>query len=129
MNCRKYRKAVISKTGGEPAELDRHCSSCPACRLFSARYEAAEYLLAAPAANERDRQPRSGFAAGVIAALPERSSPLAWAAVRLLPATSALALTLLGWCWLATPTPDELWTQASEDEVLAWVLSENGDDG
>lgn len=129
MNCRKYRKALTSKIASETVELHRHRSSCPECRILSARHEAAEEMLAAPAANDRDSQPRPGFAARVIAALPARPNPLAWAAVRLLPATTALALTLLGWCWLATPTPGELWTQAGEDEVLAWVLAESGDDG
>lgn len=128
MNCRRYRKSLVSDVGADRGERDRHRSACRACRLFAARYEAARDLLAVPAAKERDRQPGSGFAAGVIAALPERPHPMAWAAVRLLPATTALALTLLGWCWLATPAPDELWTRAGEDEVLAWVLGENGDD-
>ena len=135
MNCRNYRNALVlqapNRAGepGDPAELDEHRDSCPACRLFSARYEAAQPLLAKRAASEKDSQPRSGFAASVVAALPERPNPLVWATVRLLPATSALALSLLGWCWLATPTPSELWTQAAEDELLTWVLSENGDDG
>jgi hypothetical protein len=135
MNCHEYRMAVIgSWTTGpagrvETAERVEHRSSCPQCRLFSARYEMAEHLLAQPAANALDRRPRPGFAAGVVAALPERTSPLTWVALRLLPATTALALTLLGWCWLATPTPGELWTQAGESELLTWVLGENGDDG
>ncbi|MCP4200443.1 MAG: hypothetical protein GY769_00740 [bacterium] len=127
MNCRTYRKNLTAGTAIEPAELKRHRDTCPRCQLFGERYRAAEQLLSAPAANERDQRPRPGFAAGVVAALSERPDPLAWAAVRLLPATSALALTLLGWCWLATPTPGELWAQAGEDELLTWVLSEDDD--
>jgi len=131
MNCHTYRRAVISKSPTEP-RLERHRRSCPACSEFSARSEAAQRLLAEPAANEKDRVPGSGFAAGVIAALPALPpppGPLTWAAVRLLPAACALAVTLLGWCWVATPTPSELWTQAGEDELLTWVLDEDGDGG
>ena len=135
MNCRGYQRALISKVGSEPAEpaepaekaeLTRHHASCSACRSFAQRFEGAKDLLARPAAIEGAHRPPSGFAVSVVAALPERRSPLAWASLRLLPVTTALALTLLAWCWLATPSPGELWTQAGEDEVLAWVSRDGG---
>lgn len=129
MNCHSYRSALISRVGSETAEFDSHRSTCRACRLFSERYSAAEQVLATPAASEKDRRPPAGFAADLIAALPERPSPLAWASLRLLPATGALALVLLAWCWLATPRPDELWSWAGEDPILVWVLGEDGGDG
>jgi len=132
MNCRGYQRALISKVGSEPAEpvetdeLTRHHASCSACRSFAQRFEGAKDLLVRPEAIEGAHRPPSGFAVSVVAALPERRSPLAWASLRLLPVTTALALTLLAWCWLATPSPGELWTQAGEDEVLVWVSRDGG---
>lgn len=129
MNCRTYRRALISAVGGEraePAEFTRHHESCSACRSFAQRFEAAKRLLARRAASEGAHRPPTGFSVRVIAALPERRSPVTWASLRLLPVTTALALTLLAWCWLATPRPEQLWTQAGEDEVLAWVSRDGG---
>jgi len=131
MNCREFQRALTAgaketrEPSSAPPALERHRSRCPRCAGFAARFESARALLELPASG--DPRPRPGFASRVVARLPERQSPLAWAAVRLLPATTALALTLLGWCWLATPAPSELWTEAGNDQVLSWVLGDNGD--
>lgn len=133
MNCREFQKALITgrtgatgSGGAVPTTLGQHRNRCPECARFAARFESARELLELPASH--DPRPRPGFSSRVVASLPERESPLAWATVRLLPATTALALTLLGWCWITTPSPTELLAQAGVDEVLAWVLSESGDD-
>lgn len=127
MKCSEYQTALLATSGGEPAvegEHDRHHETCPACRTFRQRLRAAEDLLATPAASDKARNPPSGFSSRVVAALPERPGSLEWASLRLLPVTTALALTLLAWCWLATPSPGELWMQAGEEEILAWVSSD-----
>lgn len=126
MNCGEYQRKRTSALPAEAAELDRHRAHCPECRSFSERLEALEAQLARRAADREDLLPRPGFSARVMAAIPERSSPLAWASARLLPLTAALALTLLAWCLVATPTPSELWAQADASDLLTWVSSNDG---
>lgn len=125
MNCSAYRKMLVSNESGSLRGVNEHLEACVDCSAFLERYRRAIEALETPAAGGRDAAPHPGFAAGVMAALPAAPDPLGWAALRLLPATGALALALLGWCWLATPTPGELWTQAGDQDPLTWVLAES----
>lgn len=129
MRCREYRETLLDQfsvlDGKAESERigaqERHRRDCKECARFASRLESTRELLEAPAS--RAAGPRPGFSARVVASLPETRSPLAWATVRLLPVTTALAVVLLGWCWLATPTPSELWAHAEADEVMTWVLA------
>lgn len=111
----------MSSPGARARELDRHLRSCAECRTYERRFEAARDVLSRASARARDHRPDPTFAARVAANLDERPSPIFWASMRLLPVTGALALALLGWCWLATPPPEEVWSRAAESDVLTWV--------
>ena len=65
------------------------------------------------------------FAARVVADLPRPSPVLGWAALRLLPAATALLLVLSAWVWFGTGTPSEMVASAPTDDLVSWVL-ENG---
>ncbi len=121
MNCHDFQTALARQAEGMLSALERHRQRCSDCARFAERMVSAGELLGRPA--NANALPPSNFAARVAAGLPERENPLTWAALRLLPATTALALALLGWCWLTTPSPVELWTEAGDDQVLIWVLS------
>lgn len=128
MNCRDFQRLASGSKANPQAEdpklsrrFSRHLGECAECADFAHRMEAVRDLLEAPA--NRDARPDPGFSSRVVASLPEPASPLAWATVRLLPATTALALVLLGWCWLETPSPFELLERAGEDDLLTWVLT------
>ncbi|MFQ5525300.1 MAG: hypothetical protein ACE5GX_03485 [Thermoanaerobaculia bacterium] len=125
MNCGEFRSMLVGETastsGASTREsLARHRATCAECARFAARHESVKRLLETPASDSPSPSP--GFSARVVASLPEAESGLAWASLRLLPVTTALALTLLGWCWVATPSPGEIRTLAEQDEVLTWIL-------
>jgi predicted anti-sigma-YlaC factor YlaD len=127
MNCRSVRKRVSAvPRGAEEPAVREHLARCAACRRFVAAWQTVAEELAAPRA---EVLPDAGFAARVAAALPERTESLAWAARRLMPAAVALALVLLGWCWLATPPPSELVDSASTDDVLVLLIHDGGNGG
>ena len=120
MNCSQARDRLV---GGTPTEsLERHLGTCPSCRAFAER---AEIALAKLREREAEVVPEAGFAARVTAALPGDPEVLAWAALRLLPATVALALVLTGWCLTGVPGPSELVEESPADAPLAWLLETN----
>jgi hypothetical protein len=72
-------------------------------------------------------EPDAGFAARVVAALPDSTSEvLGWAAIRLLPATLALALVLTAWALVVTPSPTSLVDQSADEDLWSWILSSPG---
>ena len=125
MNCRGYQNALVSGRSVDAAG-DRHSATCPECRAFTRAFEEARAALAEPVAAERHRRPTPGFASRLAAELPARTGLGAWASLRLLPITAALAVTLLGWCLLTTPSPKEVWSHFASDDELAWVSSDEG---
>jgi hypothetical protein len=128
MNCRTAQRQIAAALPGvEERPVLEHLARCERCRRFAGRWRAAtERLAERPVPVEPD----AGFAARVAAALPAGAEPLAWAARRLVPAAVALALALLGWCWVATPLPGELLDSASNptDDVLI-LLAQTAEDG
>lgn len=129
MSCKKTRDQLMSSTAGDRAQ--DHLRSCPACREFAGRLELTRQTLEEHHGNH---QPDPLFAQRVTAALPDAPDMLGWAAMRLLPATLAAALVLSAWCWIATPGPGSLVDSLAEsvveeapsDDLLAWVLEEDG---
>lgn len=117
MNCSEIRDLLIRGDGGEAVE--GHLGDCPACRTFAER---ATKVLAGLREHDARAIADAGFAARVRAALPRPVDPFAWAAVRLLPATAALAVVLTGWCLLSVPGPSELLAESPSDDPLAWLL-------
>lgn len=117
MNCREFRRTLMEEAGSDR----RHAEGCPDCAAFFERWQAARRLLT----QSHSTVPPADFVGRVLTSLPAkrgRRDPLAWAVLRLLPATSALALVLLGWCWRQTPAPAELWSRAVEQDSLTWLL-------
>lgn len=125
MRCGRARSLLASAVSG--SGLEGHLAECEECSRFAARLEEATRVL-----GERPPVviPDVGFAARVVARLPERDPILGWAALRVLPAAAALLLVLGIWAWLGTSTPSELTTASPTDDLIAWVLSrgENGNE-
>lgn len=120
MDCRRVRDRLMDGAGERGTEMIEHLDACAACAAFARRLGEAEALLRAHHAGV---EPDAAFAARVVARLPEPSELLGWAALRLLPATLALALVLTAWCVLATPGPSSLVEETPTDDVLAWVVA------
>lgn len=121
MNCKETRDQLLRSA--TDARVDAHLRSCPGCSAFARRLGVAEETLRQHHAHH---QPDPYFAQRVKAALPDAPDVLGWAAVRLLPGTLAAALVLSVWCWIATPGPDSLVEQSPTDDLLAWVIEEDG---
>ena len=125
MNCDKVQKLLMderTRLGGEAAE---HLQGCSKCDRFAARLAIAQQALEEHHAGVR---PDAAFAARVVANLPQPSPLLVWAALRLLPAATALLLVLSASVWFGTGTPSEMVASAPTDDLVSWVL-ENGDTG
>lgn len=121
MNCPEVRNRLAARAGGVPdAALARHLEDCPKCARFARRMTAVRDLFEA---HHAEVLPDAGFAARVVARLPAPAGGMAWAAVRLLPATLALALVLTGWCLLTAPSPSSLVEEAPSDDLLTWVMA------
>ena len=119
MKCRRVRMLML-RSAGVVDRAAAHLESCPDCARFAERLQRAREQLRAHHAGITD----SGFAARVVSGLTSTTGKLGWAALRLLPATAALALVLLGWCWWSTPAPSAMVEQAPSDDLLTWVLEE-----
>ena len=122
MRCTEVRDRFLIAGRANP-ELGRHLQECSACADFAARAEQVLDGLKTSAANT---QPDAAFAARVVARLPQRSSAVAWAAWRALPATAALALVLSAWAWWSTSSPADLITASATDDVVSWTLHDSG---
>ncbi len=127
MNCDDIRTRLTASTRSEsaPALIGRHLAQCPACAAFARRVADAQQALNR---HHAGIEPDAGFAARVVAALPQPPAPLTWAAMRLLPAALALVLVLAGWVLIDTSRPSTVADQSPTDDVLGWVLhdTENG---
>lgn len=119
LDCRQVRDRLMT-AGPSAPELARHLDTCPACARFASRFDETRALLRR---HHAGAEPDAAFAARVVEALPDPSELLGWAALRLLPATLALALVLGVWCVIATPGPGSLVEESPTDDVLAWVVA------
>ncbi|MGB5813644.1 MAG: hypothetical protein WBH85_06020 [Thermoanaerobaculia bacterium] len=125
MNCAQVRKRLADEQVETPsAGVLEHLAECPGCARFADRLHMASELLRD---HHAGAEPDAGFSARVVAALPN-SSPdvLGWAAIRLLPATLALALVLTVWALAATPSPTSLLEQSVDEDLWTWILSSPG---
>ncbi len=122
-SCDRTR-ALLAAGDGRTArpEAVRHLAECDACAEFAARLGLAVEALRS---HRTPVTPPPGFATRVAAALPAADQDLVGrAALRLLPATLALALALGAWCWTQTSSPDALLEAASTGDLLVWVLDD-----
>jgi len=125
MNCAQVRKRLTDEQARTPvAGVLEHLGECPSCTRFAERLQLAEEVLRD---HHSGTEPDAGFASRVVAALPTSSSDLlGWAAIRLLPATLALALVLTVWALAATPSPTSLLEQSVNEDLWSWILSSPG---
>ena len=125
MNCAQVRKLLTEERTNAPSiGIRDHLEKCPECARFAERLELAEGILRDHHAGS---EPDAGFAVRVVAALPTSSSDLlGWAAIRLLPATLALALVLTVWALAATPSPTALLEQSAEEDLWSWIMGSPG---
>ncbi|TNF84327.1 MAG: hypothetical protein EP299_00460 [Acidobacteria bacterium] len=125
MNCAQVRKLLAEEGSDVPGvEIRDHLDECPGCARFAERLKLAAEILRN---HQSGTEPDAGFATRVVAALPTSSADLlGWAAMRLLPATLALALVLTVWALAATPSPTSLVEQALGDDLWSWILDSPG---
>lgn len=119
MNCKKVRQLLSKESALDGRDLDRHLSRCQACSTFAERLELTREALRT---HHAGAEPDSAFAARVVARLPRRAPIIGWAAMRLLPITTALLFVLSAWVWLGTETPSELMASAPTEDLVGWVL-------
>lgn len=125
--CGKVRQSLIEvglERSTEPVR--EHLAQCADCTRFGEKLALAEGLLSDAGATV---EPDAGFTARVRMALPSNSGnfgTMGWAAVRLLPATLALALVLTGWSLLMTQSPESLLIESPSESLLTWVLDTDG---
>ncbi len=124
MRCDELRDQLMVVDRGElPAAAAAHLEECEECAEFRRRLELAAESLRR---HRTDHLPDAYFAQRVSAVAAGETDQLGWAAVRLLPVALALTLVLSAWAWLATPSPSALVEQSPTDDLLTWVLEENG---
>jgi hypothetical protein len=127
-NCRDIRDRLASSPGGTRSRgLDAHLQTCPGCARVAARLDAVRQALEGHHANV---EPDAGFAARVTSNL--RNDPadaLAWAAVRLLPATLILLAALAWIAFRTTATPADLLAESPTDDLLTWVVQNGNGSG
>ena len=130
MNCDTVQKVLMDEGARRGAGFDEHLERCSECARFAERLAIAQAALQD---HHADVEPDSTFAGRVVANLPQPSPVLGWAAVRLLPAATALLLVLSAWAWFGTDTPSETVASAPTDDLVSWVLengmTEEGDTG
>lgn len=126
MRCREARRQLTESTQGSAAKATAdHLTHCAPCQRYATRLAEARRAL-------RDRRsdfvPDPAFAARVLARLPSReaatSELLGWAALRLLPATLALLLSLGLWSLASSPSPTALLAEETSQDLLSWVLDD-----
>lgn len=136
MNCNDVRQqltgrgavphagsAIRNPPVGAESTIREHLSDCRDCTAYARRLDAAHHVLSRQHAGI---DPDAGFAARVIAGLPQRGGLLAWAALKLLPAVLALAMVLAGWVLVEGPGNGSVPQWSPTDDLLGWVL-ENPD--
>lgn len=127
MNCGQVRDRLTSNADArhEPAST-RHLEECATCRTYAERLSTARQLLREHHGNV---EPDADFSHRVMTRLPHGPTEvLGWAAVRMLPATVALALVLAWFAFQSTPqtTTTETVAVAPTEDLLAWVIDPTG---
>ena len=127
MTCNEARSRLhhlaAPPRAGEP--LAEHLENCIGCGAYATRLA---HTVRALADHHAGVEPDSGFAARVVAALPERSPLVARVALRMLPAALALVLVLSGWIVIEQRRHTVVEEIGPSDDLLGWILQaeENG---
>ena len=124
MKCREVRTRLTGAPAETAGSVEEHLERCEDCSRFAVRLEAARRAL-------RDHhggvEPDAGFALRVADRLNGQAPELlAWAGARLLPATLVLLAVLGFLAFRALPELAVAEVTSPTDDVLAWVLEEDG---
>ncbi|MCZ6727342.1 MAG: hypothetical protein O7A98_08295 [Acidobacteria bacterium] len=122
MNCRRAR-IMMTGPNANLGAVRRHVADCDECGQFAQRLEAIERALGD---HHLQVAPPTGFAARIRTRLGPHDDPLAWAALRLLPATLGLVL-LLSWLNFHGGESFEAEVEDPTTAVLNWVIDPLGD--
>lgn len=124
VKCDEIRSRLMtSDRAALSREAVAHLAGCDECAAFRRRLDLARESLRD---HQADHLPDPHFAQRVSASVPGDADQLGWAAVRLLPVALALTLALTAWAWLATPGPSAMFEQSPTEDLLGWVLEEDG---
>ncbi len=124
MNCKEARSHLTRLGAGSPSvrSVSEHLAGCASCAAYAALLARARQALGE---HHAGHEPDAGFAARVVAALPDRRGILLGrAAMNLLPAALALVLVLAGWVAIeerGRAAPQEM---SPTDDLLGWVLQD-----
>lgn len=123
MKCSKIQTVIVSGTRSLSGPESEHLQGCEECSRFARRFELVENALRDHHARA---EPDPAFAARVASRLPAPPPMLGWAALRLLPATLALAIVLSAWAWIGNASSSDLVAMSPTDDLLSWVLEDGG---
>jgi|CXWL01.1.fsa_nt_gi hypothetical protein len=119
--CRQLRDRLLAGAAAPDAAsagAAAHLDGCAECQAFAGRLVATRSILSTRRA---EVEPTPSFAPRVVAALPDTTELLGWAALRLLPAALALALGLTCFGLLQAPSPTALLNDPSADLLLTYA--------
>jgi hypothetical protein len=122
LSCAPLRARLTAGVVADAAMLG-HLRACAACARYARRLDDVRRHLRG---HRLDVTPDPGFAARVAARLPHGPGELLGrAALRLLPATLALALLLAWLSWSVAPDPQSLLFVSPAESPLVWVAEAN----
>ena len=122
MTCNDVRKRLTAgdARGDEALRVGEHLGSCASCASYARRVQGVRRLFRE---HHAGLQPDPSFATRVARELrPEPQDLLAWAAVRMLPATAALLAVLIWLSVQTTTAPAALLDESPTDDLLSWVI-------
>lgn len=119
MRCAEARRCLFAvDAGGSDAALAVHLAACATCAALAARLELARSTLRH---RRGEHVPDSAFSPRVVAALPDTTQVLGWAALRLLPAALALAVLCSWYGATRGPALSDLLLHPDDPELLTYV--------
>lgn len=119
MRCAEARRQLFDPLGrARSPQLADHLDRCVACAALAERLRHTQQQIRA---YRSEHTPDPGFAARVIARLPDATAVLGWAALRLLPAALALALLCSWYSVTRGPGASDLLLRADDPQLLTYV--------
>lgn len=125
MRCAEARSLMFDPANEPSPGLSSHLAECARCAALGARLASARAGLRE---HRGDHLPDPAFSARVVAALPDTTQLLGWAALRLIPAGLALALLL---CWYGAshgPGLSDLLLHPDDPDLLTYIALGPGEE-
>jgi len=118
MRCAEARKLMFAAAAERSPRLAAHLEECAPCAALAGRLATVRQGLRE---HRVDHAPDPAFSARVVAALPDTTQVLGWAALRLLPAGLVLAVLF---CWYGAtrgPGLTDLLLQPDDPQLLTYI--------